>query len=778
MPKPNYRTFHQVGLYFPKKRTIHLANRFTFKFLIPLVALVFFTSFSSLASAKIPKNVHTLNEYNFSTPPGLETQVGFWKKVYSKYTTEYAIIHDVKDLGIIYEAVYLGDKTISRRARDRKLKKVKNKYIKILRRLASKKNKSILTGEEKRVHDLVKGGFYRAAKNIRAQIGQKDRFERGIHRSGRYIKQIRKIFNDYDLPEQLSALPHVESSFHEGAYSSAGAAGIWQFTRGTGRMFMRVRYDVDERRDPIFSTYAAAKLLKSNFERLQSWPLAITAYNHGTQGMHRAKRKYGDNLVKIIKSYKSRTFGFASRNFYAEFLAALHVSRNAKKYFPNVSLAKPINQISFRFDDYVHISSVIKHFGMSRKEISKYNPSLRNPVISGQKRIPQGFVFKTPVGRVASLAPLYQKISNSEKFNRQIRSKYYTVRRGDTLSGLALRFGTSVRKLKQRNGIGRRNRIYVGKVLKLPGKKSRRSKNSFRAVKAKTSTKNKVASSNGSYKVRRHDNLTKIAKRFNTNTAKLARLNGIKNPNSLYPGQTLVVTEAVVVAEASNTIVDSVSAEPTKTKGKSKAAKNNFKSKKSSTISSAKKEKSNPILARKPDISPGVKIQLASMNAPKYRMNTNRPAFLPVTFKSEKQKESGMGEITVDFDETISHYAEWAELSIGQIRKVNKLRRSSRIPVHAKIKVPFTKTDTEKFEERRQEFHKAIQDDFFSNYNVSKLVVRKVKKGETLWEICNDNNFIPFWLLSSYNPEKDIHTLALGEPIVIPIITPIKNKDS
>lgn len=159
-------------------------------------------------------------------------------------------------------------------------------------------------------------------------------------------------------------------------------------------------------------------------------------------------------------------------------------------------------------------------------------------------------------------------------------------------------------------------------------------------------------------------------------------------------------------------------------------------------------------------------------------MNTNRPAFFPVKFKSKKHKETGMGEITVDFDETVSHYAEWAQLSIRKMRQVNKLRRSSRIPVHAKIKIPFTRTDPEKFEERRQEFHKAIQDDFFSNYKVSKLVVRKVKKGETLWEICNDNNFIPYWLLSSYNPEKDINKLALGEPIVIPIITPIKNKDS
>jgi membrane-bound lytic murein transglycosylase D len=540
---------------------------------------------------------------------------------------------------------------------------------------------------------------------------------------------------------------------------------------------MRVRYDVDERRDPIFSTHAAAKLLKSNFERLQSWPLAITAYNHGTQGMARAKRKYGDDIARIIKNYKSRTFGFASRNFYAEFLAALHVSSNAKKYFPDVALAEPLHQVSVRFDNYVHISTVMKHFGMSRKEISKFNPSLRSPVISGQKRIPKGFVFKAPTNRVASLEPLYQKISSAEKFDRQIRSKYYTVRRGDTLSGLALRFGTSVRKLKQRNNIGRRNRIYVGKVLKLPEKKIRGKHKNFRVVKAKSPTPEKYTNT-GSYKVRRNDNLTKIANRFNTNPSSLARLNGIKNPNSLYLGQTLLVPESVVVASASEASVDSTDPKPETISNKKEAIKLKSPSQDTSDNSLNIKEIPDSVPFKKPVISGGVKVQLASLNSTEYRMNTNRPAFSPVKFKSEKHKESGMGEIMVDFDETISHYAEWAQLSIREMRKLNKLRRSSRIPVHAKIKVPFTKTDPEKFEERRQEFHKAIQDDFFSNFQVTKLVVRKVKKGETLWEICNDNNFIPYWLLSSYNPEKDIHTLALGEPLVIPIITPIKNKDS
>ncbi|SVE59488.1 uncharacterized protein METZ01_LOCUS512342, partial [marine metagenome] len=223
-------------------------------------------------------------------------------------------------------------KKISRRARERKLERIKHKYRKILLQIARSKNPATLNSNAKRVYKLVKSDFKKAARRIRVQIGQKDRFRKGLERSGKYKDQIEQIFSDAKLPLELVVLPHVESSFQINAYSSAGAAGLWQFTRGTGRLFMKVGYDVDERRDPILSTIAAAKLLKSNYKVLQSWPLSITAYNHGTQGMRRAKNKYGENIVDIINRYRSRTFGFASKNFYAEFLAALHVDQNKEKY--------------------------------------------------------------------------------------------------------------------------------------------------------------------------------------------------------------------------------------------------------------------------------------------------------------------------------------------------------------------------------------------------------------------------------------------------------------
>ncbi|HIE79685.1 MAG TPA: lytic transglycosylase, partial [Nitrospinaceae bacterium] len=129
-----------------------------------------------------------------------------------------------------------------------------------------------------------------------------------------------------------------------------------------------VGYDVDERRDPILATYGAAKLLKKNFESVGSWPLAITAYNHGLQGMKRAKKRFGSDIVKVIAKYKSRTFGFASQNFYAEFLAALHVIKNQNKYFPKLVIKKPIRKVSLVLPDYIHIRTAMNYFNMTREE--------------------------------------------------------------------------------------------------------------------------------------------------------------------------------------------------------------------------------------------------------------------------------------------------------------------------------------------------------------------------------------------------------------------------
>ncbi|MCA9483411.1 MAG: LysM peptidoglycan-binding domain-containing protein [Nitrospina sp.] len=690
----------------------------------------------------------------FTVPKGLESAVNFWTKVYTEYTTQHAILHDAYDLNVIYEVVYLGERKLSHRSRRAKVNPVRKKYQNILSKLAKRKGTLGLTGEEKRVADLVKGSYSRAARNIRVQIGQKDRFREGIARSGKYIDAIRREFRLQRMPEELTVLPHVESSFQVNAYSSAGAAGVWQFTRRTGRLFMKVGYAIDERRDPILSANAAARLLKSNYDELGSWPLAITAYNHGVNGMKRAKRRHGDDIVKIVHRYKSRTFGFASRNFYAEFLAALNIVKDHKKYFPKVQLHDPLKTVSTRLKYYVHIDDLVKNLGLSKDEIAEFNPALREPVISGKKRIPKFFRLQAPASKVANLEQKIASLPSSFKYSDQVRSRWYTVQRGDTLSSIARRMRTSVRALKVANNIDNQHRIYRGQVLEMPWVNAKKKEAevrvaSFEPEKPKLYLKNDLTD----YKVRRHDNLSKIARSFDMSVKDLIRVNSLRNPDRLKPGQTIKVA-----------LLNSSPASPEKL---AITSPNTPPAPKKELVASV-----GPV-----DDSNGsgkIKIEFADSISTSKHFNKNRPAFMPVQLVKGSHKNGKIGHIAVDFEETLSHYADWASISVRELKKLNKIGRRSHLKINQNLKIPFYKISPDGFEARRQEYHKAIQEDFFNNFRVEKVVIRKLKRGETLWEICNDIYVIPMWLLSNYNQDKDLNTLAEGAPIVIPVITAIK----
>jgi membrane-bound lytic murein transglycosylase D len=620
-------------------------------------------------------------------------------------------------------------------------------------------------------------------------LGQSDRFEEGLRKSGLYMKEIKRIFKEVGVPEELAALPHVESSFQLGAYSSAGAAGVWQFTRSTGRRYMKVGYEVDERRDPIVSAYAAARLLKFNYEQLDSWPLAITAYNHGANGMKRAKRRHGDDIVKVIDNYRSRTFGFASKNFFSEFMAALEVSQHPQKYFPGIVMYQPFQFSEIPIEDYVHISTLEKHFEMSREEIAEYNPSLRRPVISGKKRVPKNYLFKVPIDREFNPDELYASIPEELKFDKQVRVRWYTVRRGDTLSTIARRMRTSVWKLKEMNTI-RGHRIYKGQVLEIPGKAYKRGTTRVVRVEQPKPDWGKVVIPANletvQYRVRRRDTLTRIARNHGVHVSVLAKLNTLDDPHSLRPGQRikvpkpgtdfkLLLASAVSQPETPNQVSDAQTNENVIIANITGTTEESLTEtpKMQIQMSGVQSDDATIVASTSEPLEKNSEVEKALSNiVSAFQLNKNRHAFRPVKFVSHNEEDYRMGLIKVDFDETLSHVADWARLSVRELRQLNNLRRrGSRIRVNQSIKVPFRRTTPEEFERKRQEYHKAIQEDFFGNYQVEKVVTRKLKKGETLWEICNDVYSIPFWLLSNYNPDTDINSVSVGASINIPVLT-------
>jgi len=425
------------------------------------VAAFFFIAAGQAGASVLP-------EYDEIAPT-----VSFWEKVYSRYSLSDAIIHDKRDPYIVYGIVRLVAEKNSRdrRANRRRIERAKRKYRRILQRLARTGKPS--NSEERRVYALFgrmasKKRFRMAARDIRFQLGQKDRFARGVVRSGAWIDRIREIFRRQGVPEDLVYLAHVESSFNPRAYSKFGAAGIWQFTRATGRLYMKVGYVVDERRDPLASSRAAARLLADNYRMLKSWPLAVTAYNHGVGGMLRAVRIKGNDYCRIYREYCGPGFGFASRNFYAEFLAARRVAKNYRKYFPGLKLDRPERIFEFRLPAYAAITDLAEHFGVAVDRLKELNLALRPPVFSGRKYVPPGYRLRVPddMGRMAAVA---SGIPDSLFRSHQRPSRYHRVRRGETVSRIARLYGVGVGEIMRVNMLDRSGTIYAGQRLRLPG---------------------------------------------------------------------------------------------------------------------------------------------------------------------------------------------------------------------------------------------------------------------------------------------------------------------
>ncbi|MGA1869397.1 MAG: transglycosylase SLT domain-containing protein [bacterium] len=355
---------------------------------------------------------------HFPCPDEIIPHVQFWEKIYSQYTTDEGLLHDSNDLTIIYEVINIKDIKGSRRKEQRLIKKKKNKYKHILNSIISKKGIN-LSPEEQRIYNLFAdksmGVFKQARHTMRFQVGQKDRFIKGVQLSYRYLNHIKKIIDEMGAPQELMYLPHVESSFNYKAYSKFGAAGIWQFTRNTGKMYMKINYVYDERLDPIKSTCAAIKYLLASYKKLNSWPLALISYNHGQTGMRKAVKRLGTNdFLHIINNYKSRTFGFASRNFYFEFLAAWKVAKNYKHYFGDIPVEDDLAYQTYCLKDKVLLKDICAHTGLHRKIIQKFNPALRNPALLSHRYIPKDYVLNLPVDKDYKLDEFFDNFKPSQ----------------------------------------------------------------------------------------------------------------------------------------------------------------------------------------------------------------------------------------------------------------------------------------------------------------------------------------------------------------------------
>ncbi len=289
------------------------------------------------------------------------------------------------------------------------------------------------------------------------RTSKRDHFDQWLVRLNHYKPLVEKIFAQFQLPTDLIFLSLVESGFNPKAYSRARAAGPWQFMKATGRHYgLRVDHYVDERRDPIKSTVAAARYLRDLYDLFGTWPLAMAAYNAGERKIQRALRKAKAETFWEIA--QTRYIRRETREYVPRFMAAAIIARNPDQYgfeavpdeiheFEEIIVSRPL-----------HLRAIAAATDVSYAELRRLNPELRRDVTPPDD---SAYHLKVPVGSAAAVEEALASVETwkaprviaTPKRDRGERRGWYRVRMGDSLSTIAKRFRVTVEELKLRNNL-------------------------------------------------------------------------------------------------------------------------------------------------------------------------------------------------------------------------------------------------------------------------------------------------------------------------------------
>jgi len=399
--------------------------------------------------------------------------VRFWIRVYTEVTTDQGLLHDDWNLALVYEVLRF-DPADSQAERERRVAEAKARYSGLLKRFAAGSTDNLTPHETRILHAFGAAAgprdFRDAIERIRFQLGQADRFHEGLIRAAAWEKHIARTLTQHGVPAEIAALPHVESSFNLAAYSKVGAAGLWQFMPSTAKRFMRVDGVVDQRLDPYSATEAAANLMLYNYHLLGTWPLAVTAYNHGPGGLRRAQEELGtSDIAVIVKRYQGKTFGFASRNFYVAFLAALEVDRHAERYFGPITRLPDTDSTPVELPDYIAVDALARAFKVDMGALRVLNPALRPPIWSGSRLVPRGYMLRLPgTPPQAEIAAAWERLPQAQRYLAQRNDGSHKVRRGETLASIAAVSGVSLPRLLAANGWNGSHAVARGDSVRIP----------------------------------------------------------------------------------------------------------------------------------------------------------------------------------------------------------------------------------------------------------------------------------------------------------------------
>jgi membrane-bound lytic murein transglycosylase D len=749
----------------------------------------------------------------FPQPPALDRDVNFWIRVYTEIGTNAGFLHDQYNLGVVYETIQF-EPDLSARQRERLVTAARDRTIAALKRIGTANGP--LSPEDQHIRDMWGPGYtpariLSAVEDIRFQLGQADRFREGLLRSGLWQAHIVQTLKDLGMPPELGVLPHVESSFNAAAYSKAGAAGLWQFMRSTGRRYMRIDSAVDDRMDPFRATEAAAQLLSFNYRLLGTWPLALTAYNHGAEGMRRAKEQLGtDDIVKIVRDYHSPSFGFASRNYYVSFLAALTVDRNPEKYFGPVRKESEAKFQEVTMPGFVTVSALTHALHMSADELRRLNPALLPACWEGRRRVPQGYVLRLPLnGPPWTSELLARQLSPTDLQARQTVPERRKVMKGESLASIAGDYGMRPGELARLNGISARTRLRPGRFLRVPEANPVRVaavRVDHSADEAKPAAE-VAATSSAPAAAATSAPTAEVAGAASSAAAVLAS-NSAPAPISSAPeAESTSSAPALVAANTPNppstpATLDAAAApvpEPPAATAATAAATAAQPPTAPATAQLAANTDSAPATGPvAPDIEPetnkgGVSPQVAQQESEQdaRAVAQDKPfaATQPVSAKQAEEITPGLGPTTLvaadnadatDYSvagddtivvaptETLGAYAGWLDVSLGRLRALNHLRGKAQVKIGHKMKLDFANRSHEQFEAQRRDYHRQLQAAYFASHRISGTETHGVHAGDTLWKLTRRYADVPAWLLQQYNPDVDFEDLKARTQIVIP----------
>jgi len=693
-------------------------------------------------------------------PPQLERDVQFWIRVYTQIDTNAGFLHDQSNLGVVYETLHFApDSPPSER--QRMVDQARERVAAALRRIAGSGDAE-LSAEDQHIRELwgpegTPTRLREAIDDIRFQLGQADRFRSGLIRAGAWETHIAETLANLGLPAELAVLPHVESSFNPDAYSKVGAAGLWQFMRSTGRRYMRIDGAVDDRLDPFRSTEAAAQLLAYNYRVLGTWPLALTAYNHGTAGVRRAKETLGtDDIVRIVRNYNSRTFGFASRNFYVSFLAALEIDRNPEKYFGPLQKQSEAHFHEIELPAYVSAASLERALKIDAPALRALNPALLPAVWSGSQRVPKAYRLRVPLeGTQWSSQLLAQRLTPGEMFTGQRAPPRYRVQKGDTLAALASRYGVSTESLAELNHLRTSAHLRPGRVLTVP--------ETISVSLAAATSPASVPSAPPPLAAPPATPAPSPAAATTAPTAPVAASLAPPRPATApVPSPPPLLASRGPAPAAAPTAPAADAIAPPSPDGAV-----------SPEVAVRESAEDAAAAAAVADASAKPHAAAAAQPVSAAQAEALGPALGPAAEAEQSADpfDYGVaqdGTIRVAAEETLGHYADWLGVSSARLREINHLKFHSPVLIGQRIHLDFSLVTREVFETLRHEYHRELQAAYFAGHRIVGTEIRIARPGDSVWTLTQHRSPLPLWLLQQYNPDLDLTSLRAGTQIVMP----------